>query len=483
MSFRNANDGDHQWMTAVPDLVLLLDWDGVIVDVPATAFCDRDDWSPPSWIGKTVHEVMPAAVAGRFMAAIGALAQVRSVECFTYDEVVNGKTYRYEGRATRSDSSCVVVLVRDISEQWTSGELFHHSRSLSRTVEHINGFGTWEDDRRRMVLTWSDEIFRIFGLRPHQLVPSVALFFSFIHPDDRASVETAFESLLEKRVPYDVTHRIIHWNGKVRWVRERAECFYDTGGTPVRLVGTTQDVTEQVAADNKVQHAYAIIEERAVQLAALSRELSVVEQRERRNLASLLHDNLQQMLVGAKYHVAPLLRELHDDRLVSVARSVTAALDEAIGECRMLTTTLWPPVLQEDGLAAALRWLVIEMEKKYGLDVAVSVEGERPIEDGLRVVMFAAVRELLFNVFKHSGVNACAVTLSVTPSDRLCIVVSDGGRGFDLATLAEWSGYSNGFGLFAIHERLKVHDAELLMESAPGAGSRFTLTGPAPSRA
>ena len=125
----------------------------------------------------------------------------------------------------------------------------------------------------------------------------------------------------------------------------------------------------------------------------------------------------------------------------------------------------------------ALERLVRWMADKHGLAVALSVEPDASAGAGdVRVLLYEAVRELLFNVVKHAGVQTASVTLRRGPGDQVQIVVADNGVGFDPATVTSAGAGGGGFGLFSIRERLKLVGGRLEVESAPGQGSRFTLT-------
>ena len=220
------------------------------------------------------------------------------------------------------------------------------------------------------------------------------------------------------------------------------------------------------------------LEQKTLQLRALTAELAQAEQRERRRVAHILHDHLQQLLVGARYGLESLRGQSDAESLQSSIQHVDGLLAQCFATCRTLTLELSPPILYEAGLPAALHWLGRWFQDTHGLNVEVSAkEEEGPEQEEIRIVLFQAARELLFNVVKHSGVKQAQVRLSHLPNRRVKLVVSDTGDGFDLAQLAlgEMTG---GFGLFSLRERLEQLGGRLDVESGPGRGSRFTLIVP-----
>jgi CheY-like chemotaxis protein/anti-sigma regulatory factor (Ser/Thr protein kinase) len=147
---------------------------------------------------------------------------------------------------------------------------------------------------------------------------------------------------------------------------------------------------------------------------------------------------------------------------------------------RTLSVNLFPPVLHVGGLPAALSWLAKRTQEQYGMVVNITADPQaNPDADDSRILLFEAVRELLFNAVKHARVDQIDVTLSLGPGDTIQIQVSDEGVGFDpAATLHDKSQPQAGLGLFSIQERLALLGGHLDIQSAPGEGSCFTLTLP-----
>lgn len=217
--------------------------------------------------------------------------------------------------------------------------------------------------------------------------------------------------------------------------------------------------------------------QRASQLRALAGQLTLAEQRERRRMARLLHDHLQQLLVGAKFRLSVLGR--HEDVVVKQAtEEVSQLLDESIQASRSLTAELSPPILHEAGLNAGLEWLTHWMADKHGLFVDLIMEEDATaLAEDVTVLLFESVRELLFNCVKHSKTRSATVNLRRVDG-QIQIVVADQGAGFDPAALRPAGTDGGGFGLFSIRERLDLFGGRLELDSAPGKGSRFVLSAP-----
>lgn len=228
---------------------------------------------------------------------------------------------------------------------------------------------------------------------------------------------------------------------------------------------------------DQLRRANLQLEARAAQLRALTGELTLAEQRERRRIAQMLHDGLQQILVGAKFRVSSLERSA-DDRTRATCTSINSLLDEAIQASRTLTAEISPPILYEQGLVPALRWLVDWIADKHGLTVELSSETvpSRLAEDML-VHLFESVREILFNIVKHASTDRAHIDIRCGDG-KLQISVADQGSGFDPDSLRASGGSAGGFGLFTIRERLGLLGGDLDVASAPGKGTRVILTAP-----
>ncbi len=244
----------------------------------------------------------------------------------------------------------------------------------------------------------------------------------------------------------------------------------DERGRVQFLVLNLEDVTER-------QRAFDELEKRATQLQRLTLELSQTEDRERQRLAEVLHDDLQQLLVGAKLHLNILAGRARDDvEMGQVVDQVRALLTESISKSRGLSHELSPPVLHQGRLGEALIWLAGQILSTCGLTVEVDADPDCDTDsETLRAFIYKAAQEMLFNVVKHARVKQAKLQLRRLPN-YMRLVVSDEGQGFGLERLAGGSGA--GFGLFSIQQRVQLLGGWMKFSSAPGKGSTFVLAVP-----
>jgi signal transduction histidine kinase/ActR/RegA family two-component response regulator len=253
-------------------------------------------------------------------------------------------------------------------------------------------------------------------------------------------------------------------------------------GRPLALV-TMQDITGRKQAEEVVERARAELEvrvtERTAQLRALAAELIQSEERERRRIARLLHDDLQQLLMAAKLRVEIVRGKPEGKPLTGELRQIEEMIAESGAAARELSHELSPSVLHEYGLVAGLRWLGRWMHEKHGLTVRVAgATATDAVEPEVAVLLFQSVRELLFNVVKHAGVKRASVRLGSTPDGWIEIRVSDKGRGIKAAPARVGRPARTGFGLFSVRERIEFLGGRMELESTPGRGCCFRLSAP-----
>ncbi|MCB9729273.1 MAG: PAS domain-containing protein [Deltaproteobacteria bacterium] len=213
-----------------------------------------------------------------------------------------------------------------------------------------------------------------------------------------------------------------------------------------------------------------------VALRSLASELAESEQRERRELATRLHDDLGQRLAAAQMKLRLLQDDASGTSLMAGLDQVRELIREGIDASRSLTVRLSPPPLSELGLEAALQWICEDVGHRFGLDVDCVDDGQdKPLDEATRFVMYRAVSELLVNVAKHSGVSSACVRIE-RDGRHLRVTVSDGGVGFSIADVTGVPG--TGFGLFSIQERIEHLGGSVAIETGDGEGTRVRILVP-----
>ncbi|ALA59090.1 ATP-binding protein [Nitrospira moscoviensis] len=297
-----------------------------------------------------------------------------------------------------------------------------------------------------------------------------------------AALECLHESGLD--VPFIVVSHAIGEEEAVQLIRNGADDFLmkdrlgRLGEAVRRALDQRRLRRERDAARQATEQRSRELEAFHTRLRALASELTLAEQRERKKLAAELHDYLAQMLALGRMKVAQLRPRLATAlEAAAPLREIDDLFRNAITYTRSLMAKLSPPVLEELGLPAALKWLAEQMPL-HGLAVEVRSAVEKvPLPDDRAVLLFQSVRELLINVAKHAGTDRATVTLRLDEAGRLHVDVQDAGRGFDPAALEAASGGEH-FGLFSVRQRMDDMGGWFTVRSAVGQGTTVTLTLP-----
>lgn len=216
-------------------------------------------------------------------------------------------------------------------------------------------------------------------------------------------------------------------------------------------------------------------------LRSLSSEIVLTEERERRRIAVELHDRIGHALTNVRIQLG-LLQDAEPDEQRPIKEKIDALVDESIQDVHSLTFDLSPPVLYDLGLEAALEWLAYQTQDQHGIDVDFKDDNRpKPVDESIRVLVFQAVRELLFNIVKHAHANKATIAVKqVKPYIQIDII--DNGIGMPTLNPSTGTKKTGGFGLFSIQERLKLQGGKIDIVSEPGQGTKISLFSPMNSR-
>jgi len=248
-SLRRALEFNECVINAIPDLLFELDQYGRYLniwaqDVPLL-FMQKDEL-----LGKTVHEVLPRDAADLIMSGI----EEASEKGCSFGKIIclnlpHGERWFELSISKKTCADCFVsnfiVLSRDITDRQCSLDRIIKSEKKLEDAQRVGKLGSWELNLISNELSWSDEIYRIFELDPEQFKASYEAFIYIIHPEDREAVNQAYVNSLVNRTNYEIQHRLLMPDGRIKWVHERCETMYDTDGEPMRSLGTVQDISER----------------------------------------------------------------------------------------------------------------------------------------------------------------------------------------------------------------------------------------------
>jgi PAS domain S-box-containing protein len=216
------------------------------------------------------------------------------------------------------------------------------------------------------------------------------------------------------------------------------------------------DITKRVQAEAEIRN--------------LTANLSSAEQHERHRISQILHDDLQQRLFAIKAQLSLINKNSN----MADVKQLEEQLGDAISVTRNLSADISPAILHGEGLADALSWLAEQMQERYGLEVEVNTNNDPArMDENLRVTLFRIARELLFNIYKHSGQSRATITLEPREDGWLRITVTDIGKGFDAEAFMKDPKRASG--LLNMRHRLHLLGGRMEVISKPGEGSLVHL--------
>lgn len=358
-----------------------------------------------------------------------------------------------------------VVNVQDITARRQAENVLRESEAMLACAQAQGKLGSWQMDVANNRLEWSAECYRIFGL-PQGANLDYQTFLDCIHPDDRVYVDRAWRAAMAGN-PYDIQHRIVA-DGEVKWVRERADLEFAPDWTPVRGLGTVQDITELKRHEDELLRSRQSLRDLAAHHEKLREE-------ERAHLAREIHDEFGQYLTALRMDTAILKRRFGagNPELEQHAVNMVNTIDKTIGVVRYLASALRPAAL-DMGLVSAAEWQLSEFETRSGIRCRLHAPEEHlDLDEERCMAAFRVLQESLTNIARYAKADEVNVRIELI-DDVLEMEVRDDGVGFDRA---EVQGRKT-FGLMGMRERVLRFGGESRIETQLGAGTTVCVRIP-----
>jgi len=332
-------------------------------------------------------------------------------------------------------------LRKEIIERKLAEEKVKQSESQLAEAQRVAHVGSWDWDLRSNTVTWSDELYRIFGFQPGGIdVASEAM--SFIHPEDRYLVKSTVNSAVKNREPYSFYYRVLRPDGDERIVHSRGHIVSDAKGDPLRVFGATQDVTELKRAEQKLKAT-------SEQLRALSARVQAAREEEGARIAREIHDELGSALTSLRWGLDEI------DNILSTTApkgdgntvrrkiaALTTLVEGTVHTVREISSELRLSFLDDMGLVATLEWEMQKFEARTG-------------------------------IIRHA--HATTVDITVTEQKgEFVLQVEDNGKGMKEADISG----TESLGLLGMRERAHLIGGDVSITSAEGSGTVVAVQVP-----
>lgn len=400
-------------LQALPDLMFLLDENGVYVDYHARNPGDLYA-SPEQFLGKNMRDILPAEVSDLVAHKFEEAQSTGEPATLEYSLTINDAKRFFEARIVRCDDGRFLSIIRDITaSKHAEVELKTAKGVIERIMATLPSLLFLYDYDEQRHICMNGSLKTILGYSDSEISKMGGdVFLRLVHPDDQLRLKAQLSDLRLARngVVSHVIYRMRDRRQEWRWILAHYTVLdRDDEGSVKRAVGTATDITEHRRIQEELQ--------------SLSTRLLNVQDREIRKVAADLHEVIAQDLFAVTLNLKRLRQLAARSR--SRDRSLFNALlaecetqcERSLQDVRSSSYSLYPPALHELGVVPTLRWYVEGFAKRSGIQVRLSVRGEvRSLPEEIETDLFRIVQQGLTNVAHHSGSNA-AVRVNGSTTD------------------------------------------------------------------
>jgi PAS domain S-box-containing protein len=461
------------------------------------AFTEQFGWSREEMIGRTSVEVgiWPSETArSKWTAELRKSGKVRSYEATLstksgelHSVLISAEQYSLDGE------QYVLGLVHDITELRRAESALRKNEARLNEAQRIGHVGSWDLDLPSLRMTWSTELYKIFECEPDTFGGTFADMLPMMHPDDLERIRTVFRDSGKAAGSYEIDHRILTPDGRIKHIHVHWEVFLDTEGKPIRALGTAQDTTAQVLANEEIQHLNASLEdrvrERTAELQSANKELESFAYSISHDLRAPLRgiDGFSHLLAEEYGEQLDAQGKSYLERVRAAAQRMGTLIDDILELSRITRHSMRRSQADLSQLAHDILGELKQGAPAHTVEVSIkdgcSAFGDPQL---LRVMM----QNLLENAWKYSGKEAAPKIefgRETVDGERI-FFVRDNGVGFDMKYAdrlftpfqrlhkpEEFAG--TGVGLATVARIVRRHGGRVWIESALGHGTtiRFTL--------
>ncbi len=316
----------------------------------------------------------------------------------------------------------------------------------------------------------SPSVINISGYEPQELLGKKS--YIYFHPDDVPFVTSdAYWNKLKAGLSILLVYRFKSKKGKYAWFESSRQPVFNDNNELEKIVSISRDITKRIEREQLIKNYHK-------SLKSLTNELSLIEEKQKKEIASNIHDHLSQLLVISKMKLTDLKNELLSQELKNELELVIKYIEDALNNTRKITYDLSPPVLYELGLVETMHWLADKTEDEHHIKTVFTANIEEiKLPEPNLIVIFRIIQELVNNTIKHAQAKNLKIEFNVL-NDVLKIVVSDDGKGFNKTAFPITTGSKGGFGLFLLKEKVQNLNGNISIISERNKGTTVKIDVP-----
>ncbi|MGH9746935.1 MAG: PAS domain-containing protein [Candidatus Acidiferrales bacterium] len=358
------------------------------------------------------------------------------------------------------------TITRDMTDRRNAGEELRKRQTMLSQAEILANMGSWEIDAIENSATWSDHLFRMLGIDPPASPASLEEIWNIVKLENLEDTQQALAKAIQHGQTFNHIERHRSPNGQIRILHSRGIPITDLRGRTIRLVGTTQDITDRTR--------------REIELRGLSQQLLNVRDEERRRVARNLHETVVQSMAAMKMLLGRVgdLTPKSNSRARKLIQSSSETADDIISQVRTISHLLHPPLLDEAGLYPALNWYAHGFSERSGIVTKVEMEEHfGRLAQETELAIFRVVQEALTNVHRHSGSPEATIRVQ-RDDDSVRVEVEDRGRGMAQSRSIAPQEIRLGVGTAGMRERVVQLGGQFEIKSAPDKGTTVCVRLP-----
>jgi PAS domain S-box-containing protein len=428
-------------------------------------------------IDRTDEEIFEAAQAAAFRAndravlAAGTALEVEEEAMYKDGQRHVNIVSKFPLRDARGTVTGTCGIAFDITERKRAERALRESEHRFRIlIEGVKDYAIFMLDPDGRVASWNRGAERIMGYAAQEIV---GRHFSGLYPaqDAAAGFPDRLLETARKTGRAGAEGLRARKDGSTFFASVTLTALRDEAGELMGFTKVIRDITERRRAEEEIRN-------HTEQLQALSRRLVDAQERERKQLARELHDRVGQSMAALKINL-----EIFKEQLAGCESAVDAMrlddslqlIEQTVDTIANLTSDLRPPMLDDYGLVAALRWYASLFERRTGIEVSVlpAAESAPRLSAEAEAAFFRIAQEAMTNVAKHAHARHLRITLRQGGSSVI-LRIADDGCGFDVAQTQKRRNRAS-WGMITMRERAQAVGAQLTVEAAPGQGTTVSV--------